>query len=74
MWQSFIAWSRYLHAVDRRTGVLRFKFQMAALGFSSAAIADDGMVYVGCSSACGQATGVGVGELYAINPALHTGN
>ena len=30
------------------------------------------MVYVGCSSACGQATGVGVGELYAINPAKHT--
>jgi hypothetical protein len=44
---------------------------MAALGFSSAAIASNGMVYVGCNSACGQVTTVGKGVLYAINPAAH---
>ena len=63
---------RYLHAVDRQTGELRFKFETCANVFSSAAIADSGMVYVGCNSPCGPVTGVGVGELYAINPSLHT--
>lgn len=62
---------KYLHAVDRRTGVFKFKFKTCANVFSSAAIDDDGRVYIACNTGTGGQPWVGDGAAYAINPRKH---
>ena len=44
---------RYLHAIDRKTGAFKFKFLTCANVFSSAAVSDAGMVYIGCNTETG---------------------
>ena len=60
---------RFLHAVHKRTGKLAFKFKTCANVFSSAAIDDEGWVYIACNSETGPTTAPGVGAVYAFNPA-----
>ena len=64
---------KHLHVLDRATGALKFKFKTCAHVFASAAVADDGMVFVTCNSQTGHPVDVkaGTGEAYAINPTLH---
>ena len=61
---------RYLHAVNSTTGKLLFKFETCANVFASAALADNGMVYIGCNTATGDRK-PGIGAMYAINPTKH---
>ena len=64
---------KYLYALDRKTGALKFKFETCAHVFASPAVADNGMVYVTCNSQTGHPLdiGAGSGTAYAINPTLH---
>jgi outer membrane protein assembly factor BamB len=61
----------YLHAVDRRSGAFKFKFKTCGNVFSSAAIDDDGRVYIACNTGTGGEPWVGDGAAYAINPRKH---
>eukprot|EP00043_Microstomoeca_roanoka_P025736 m.9707 g.9707 ORF g.9707 m.9707 type:complete len:402 (-) comp5799_c0_seq1:1466-2671(-) len=62
-----------MHVLDRFTGELKYKFPTCANVFSSAAIADNGMVYFSCNTATLDANSdsQNLGEVYAMNPALH---
>lgn len=62
---------KYLHALDRSTGALKFKFKTCANVFPSAAIDDDGRVYIACNTVTGGKPWVGLGAAYAINPKKH---
>ena len=59
----------YMHAVSRTTGAFKWKVRTCANVFASAAIADDGMVYIACNTETGPTWGRGVGAVYAIDPA-----
>jgi len=58
----------YLHAVDRLTGKFKFRFKTCSNVFASPAIADSGMVFVGCNTETGPISSGGVGAMCAINP------
>ena len=60
-----------LHAVDRITGEAKFIFGTCANVFSSAAIADNGMIFIACNTVTGGEPWVGVGAVYSIDPSLH---
>ena len=59
-----------LHAVNRSSGARLWTFATCANVFSSPAVDDDGVVYVGCNSVTGEDAAPGVGAVYAINPSL----
>lgn len=61
----------YLYAVDRKTGAFKFKVETCANVFSSAAIDNDGRVYITCNTGTGPTSTKGVGAAYAINPRKH---
>ena len=56
-----------LHAVDRASGARLWTFETCANVFSSPAVDDDGVLYVGCNTVTGSGD-AGVGKLYAVNP------
>ena len=73
-----------MHVVHRGTGKLLFKIPTQcgeeSHVFSSAAVGDNGMMYFTCNTGTarrrrraqlGEGDTPGVGEFYAINPALH---
>lgn len=66
-----------MHVLHRATGKRAFVFPTVANVFSSAAIADNGMVYFGCNSVTavtdsnGHDDDTNLGVLYAVNPSLH---
>merc|ERR1712232_931809 len=64
---------KYLYALDRLSGEVKFKFKTCAHVFASAAIADNGMVFITCNSETGHPADshAGTGVAYAINPTLH---
>ena len=60
----------YLHAVDRETGRRKWKVKTCDNVFASAAVADDGMVYIACNTETGPAwREKGKGAVYALDPA-----
>jgi len=61
---------RYLHALNSTTGTLLFKFLTCQNVFASAAIADNGMVFIACNTPTGNRQ-AGIGAAYAFNPAKH---
>ena len=59
-------------AVDRATGAFKWKFKTCNNVFSSAALADDGTVFIACNTETGPSwQEKGVGAVYRINPARH---
>ena len=62
---------KYLYALARETGELKFKVKTCSNVFSSAAISDDGMVYIACNTETGPVSSAGVGAVYAIDPSQH---
>lgn len=66
---------RYMHVLDRHTGVFKFKFETCGNVFSSAAISDTGMAFFTCNTGTaflGQVNDPpGLGAAYALNPSLH---
>ena len=49
-------------------GIRKFRFKTCANVFSSAAVADTGMIFIGCNTETGPVSSTGVGSLYAVNP------
>ena len=60
-------------ALNVSTGEQLFKFKTCANVFSSAAIADSGMVFINCNTGTGTRE-PGIGKTYAIDPRRHLGS
>ena len=59
-------------AVDRATGAFKWKFKTCNNVFSSAALADDGTVFIACNTETGPSwQEKGIGAVYRINPSRH---
>jgi outer membrane protein assembly factor BamB len=63
----------YMYGLNRLSGEVEFKFKTCSHVFASAAIADNGMVFITCNSETGHPYDslAGTGVAYAINPTLH---
>ena len=63
----------FLYAVARLTGEFKFKIETCGNVFSSAAIADNGMIYFTCYTGSSDSDGArrGVGKAYAVDPSKH---